>query len=206
MEIVYDFLEGRCDYQVFIKQLYRDKSIFNWLQSLYREEMLEDSTFRCENALWRANGNVKACIDNKKAFCIGVYVRNDIYNFLYYYLTYALPERPIQRIDHYEKLAHLYTNAVPDCFGGPEVDGLISDIIESVPEGLSKTQTVKYVKDRLKELFPWKKRPFWIEMPEWPVSNGKPMEYISKKSDGDLFLYLFRDPETGEERIVKQFA
>lgn len=205
MEIVYDFLEGRCDYQSFKDHLYCNDDVFNWLQSLYCEDMLKDKTFRCANALWRADGNVKVAIKNLECG-IGVYNKNDMYNFIYWFLSYVFPEKCVQKIDFYEKLARLYTDSVPDCFGGPEVDSLISDIIESAPDSLSKTQRVRFVKSKLNEMFPWKKRPFWVEMPEWPTCNGKPMEYISKKVEGDLFLYLFRDSETGEERIIKQFA
>lgn len=205
MEIVYDFLEGRCDYQKFREHLYSNEEIFDWLQSLYFDGMIEDETFWCENALWRSAGNVKDAIKALDTI-ISVYEKNDIYNFLYWFLLYACPNRIIQRIDFYEKRANLYTYSVNDCYGGPEVDGMISDIIESVPENLSKTKKIKFVKDKLKDLFPGKKRPFWIETPDWLVNNGKPMEYISKKSTGDLFMYLFRDPKTGEERIVKQYA
>ena len=206
MEIVYDFLEGRCDYETFIARLYSNEKIFEWLQSLFHPSMLDDDTFKCENQLWRFEGKIKDCIDDYKNYHINVYVQNDIYMFMYYYLLYALPERRIEKIDFYTKRAHLYTDAVSDCFGGPEVDGMISEILESVPENLCQTKKIKYVKDKLKELFPWKKRPCWIEMPEWPVCHGKPMEYISKKAEGDLYLYLFRDSHTGEERIIKQFA
>ena len=206
MEIVYDFLEGRCNYETFVKHLQSNDEIFNWLQSLYFEEMLYDKSFKCENSLWRSNGSVKTCIGDFKKFHISIYVENDIYNFIYHYLTYALPERTIKKIDYYEKRAHLYTDAVNDCFGGIEVDGLISAIIDSVPKNFSKKEKIKYVKVKLNALFPGNKRPFWIEFPEWPTFNGKPMVYIERKRNGDLFQYVFEDADSGKQRIVEQFA
>lgn len=97
MELVYDFLEGKCDYHSFVKQLRTNDDIFDWLQSLYKEEMLKDKAFRCENALWRANGNVKDAINNLHCG-ISVYDKNDIYNFLYWFLSYAFPQKTINRI------------------------------------------------------------------------------------------------------------
>lgn len=204
MEIVYDFLEGRVTYQTFIDKLYSDESIFNWLQSFVTDEMLMDQSFRCQNSLERNNGSVKDAIGQNLG--MGTCTMNAIYQFLYYFLAYALPDKKINRIDYYSKLSLLYLDVVGECYGGPEVEDLINDIIINLPEELSKTKKIKLAKEKMRELFPGKKRPFWIEGPEWPVNNGKPMIYISRKVDGDLFQYIFEDPETGERRIVEQYA
>ena len=73
------------------------------------------------------------------------------------------------------------------------------------PEDLSTTKKVALIKSRIKELFPGK-RPYWIQSAEWPVYNGKPMLYIERKHDGDLYQYIFEDFETGQRRVVEQFA
>ena len=204
MNIVYDFLEGRTSYQTFIDQLYADDAIFDWFQSMVSDDMLKDQSFRCSNSLDREGGSFKACITGRLG--MGVCTMVDIYDFIYHFLERALPDRKITWIDYYRKLADVYLDAVGECYGGPEVEDMINDIIMGLPEELSKTKKVKLAREKMRELFPGKKRPFWIEGPEWPVCNGKPMMYISKKVDGDLFQYVFEDPETGERRIVEQFA
>lgn len=203
MDIVFDFLEGRVSYQEFIDQLYSDDTIFDWFQSMVTEDMLTDSSFWCKNSLDRNNGVFKPCIDSRLGW--GVITMVDIYDFIYHFLLRTLPDRKIVPTDYYSKLADVHLAAVGECYGGPEVEDMINDIIMGLPEDLSKTKKVKLAKEKLRELFPGK-RPFWIEGPEWPVCNGKPMVYVSKKVTGDLFQYKFEDPETGEQRIVEQFA
>ena len=204
MEIVFDFLEGRVTYQTFIDRLYSDESIFNWLQSFVTDEMLKDRSFWCSTSLKWNNSSFKACVSER--LNQGVISMSDIYTFIYHFLAYTLPDREINKIKYYDDLSDIYLSAVGECYGGPEVEYLINDIIMSLPEELSKTKRVKLAKEKMRELFPGKKRPFWIEGPEWPVNNGKPMTYISRKVDGDLFQYIFEDPETGERRVVEQFA
>jgi len=58
-----------------------------------------------------------------------------------------------------------------------------------------------WLKEKIKTDFRYlKKQPKWLQSPEWPVENGKPMVFlgqidISELSHDDAQAYLFFDEE-----------
>lgn len=107
-------------------------------------------------------------------------------------------------------------DACPEYIGGEEVDDLLMDLLESLPDNLSKTKKVRLYKEQLRSLFNIEsnKYPRWIQEAEWPVGeDGVPMRFISQKRKKgkayETMLYtefLFEDVKTGEQRIVEQFT
>lgn len=107
-------------------------------------------------------------------------------------------------------------DACPEYIGGEEVDDLLMDLLETLPDNLSKTKKVKLYKEQLKSLFHIEsnKYPRWIQEAEWPIGeDGIPMKFISQKRkkgksyDTMLFTeFLFEDVKTGKQRIVEQFT
>jgi len=107
-------------------------------------------------------------------------------------------------------------DACPEYIGGEEVDDLLMDLLETLPDNLSKTKKVKLYKEQLKSLFHIEsnKYPHWIQEAEWPIGeDGIPMKFISQKRkkgksyDTMLFTeFLFEDVKTGKKRIVEQFT
>lgn len=106
--------------------------------------------------------------------------------------------------------------ACPEYIGGEEVDDLLMDLLETLPDNLSKTKKVKLYKEQLRSLFHIEsnKYPRWIQEAEWPIGeDGIPMKFISQKRkkgksyDTMLFTeFLFEDVKTGKKRIVEQFT
>ena len=47
--------------------------------------------------------------------------------------------------------------------------------------------------------------PIWIHGPLWPMGEKSPMKYISTKKAADRKIFLFRDVDTQEERLVEEF-
>lgn len=86
--------------------------------------------------------------------------------------------------------------------------GIFDKIIEEVPKDLSKAKRIAYGKNRLKELFKYDKTyPRWVQAPEWPIVNGKPLVFSHQskgKKDDERVYYYFYDPDTKEETIVMQ--
>ena len=203
MKIVFNFISGAVSYFEFKANLLKNDDIFNWLQSLLNDNMLNDVDFYCYRALRRYKHSLKECIMMDLSDRIGNMLNT--YSFIYEYLHYAFPDKEIITTNYYDKLDNIYIKSVPDCYGGPEVDEMLSKIVMEAPEDLSTTKKVALIKSRIKELFPGK-RPYWIQSAEWPVYNGKPMLYIERKHDGDLYQYIFEDFETGQRRVVEQFA
>ncbi len=86
--------------------------------------------------------------------------------------------------------------------------GIFDKIIEEVPKDISKTKKIAYGKAKLKELFKYDKTyPRWIQAPEWPIINGKPLVFShqsKEKKDDERVYYYFYDPDTKEETVVMQ--
>ena len=96
----------------------------------------------------------------------------------------------------------------PYYINGEKAEILMRDIIESVPETMPKTKRIKEIKAKIKEAFHVedKKYPRWAQDTDWPFSKtGKPLKYVSRKTDGDLVQHTFVDVDTGEETIVEEF-
>ena len=86
--------------------------------------------------------------------------------------------------------------------------GIFDKIIAECPKDLSKTKRIAWGKARIKELFKYDKTyPRWIQDPEWPIINGKPLVFSHQKKagkDDERVYYYFYDPDTKEETIITQ--
>lgn len=86
--------------------------------------------------------------------------------------------------------------------------GIYDKILEEVPKDISKTKQIAWGKARIKELFRYEKTyPRWVQSPEWPIVNGKPLVFShqsKEKKDDERVYYNFYDPETKEETVVMQ--
>ena len=78
---------------------------------------------------------------------------------------------------------------------------------------LSDAKKSKLIKERLKEYFIYlDKPPKWIQGPDWPIRDGKPLIFIGQLpvDAPELFhdrgaAYLFYDPGKGDFETVAQF-
>ena len=100
----------------------------------------------------------------------------------------------------------LRLQAVDDCYGGPEVDSVVEEIIDEALMIQGESNQKKYIRNRIKEVFHVKKhsRMAWVREANWPMGKGSPMQYVSTKHKGDEDFYLFKDADTGEKRIITQ--
>lgn len=89
-------------------------------------------------------------------------------------------------------------------------DSLVSSIVDSIPNDLSRNQRVLIGKKKIKELFKYTKTyPRWLQNPEWPIINGKPLVFSHQerlRSDDLRTRYYFFDPDTKEEKVIEQFT
>lgn len=93
-----------------------------------------------------------------------------------------------------------------DCFDGEEVTGIIESIAHKYLDMTPKTKRNKEAKEEIKKVFHVdKKRPHWIQAPEWPMGKCTPMIYIDRKKDGEEVDCYFKDADTGEIRIIRQY-
>ena len=113
----------------------------------------------------------------------------------------------LQYTAQYHDAYDLYLDAAGEYYGGPEVDGLIDEVIRSCLGIRLKGQRIKAAKQRLMDLFHTedRKRPYWIQGAEWPMGTNTPMKYIRTKKADESRIYLFQDVDTKEFREIVQY-
>ena len=81
------------------------------------------------------------------------------------------------------------------------------DLIDDLPNGISKTKKIQMLKNIITAKFTYEKKPpKWVQAPEWPFNeNRNPLHFMSQTTYGELVEYLFLDPITKQEVIVKQY-
>lgn len=130
-------------------------------------------------------------------------VHRSIMFFLQYY---KIPVNPTQK---YQNEAQYLVDIQPS-YTDIEDEDFLNAIIASAPGGLTKSEKKKWLKEKIKSLFKYDKRPpRWIQGPEWPITNGKPLVFKgqTKEIPGEIeeIWYTFYDPETKEETVISQF-
>ncbi len=88
-------------------------------------------------------------------------------------------------------------------------DSILQPIIDSIPKDLPKTKRIAMGKEKIKALFKYDKTyPRWVQSPEWPIVNGKPLVFShqQKAKGGDIrTYYYFYDEDTEKETVIVQF-
>lgn len=142
----------------------------------------------------------------------------NLQGWLYRLMGLLFPDETLIRDKTLSEKHSFMLDACPEYIGGVEVEdaGIIEDILDSVPETLSKSKRIKEVRSRIKEAFHISGiiYPRWVQEAEWPVSaSGKPLRFVKQKRkkgkeyENMLYtLFYFEDVDTGEERVVEQFT
>lgn len=108
-----------------------------------------------------------------------------------------------KHVDSYD----LYLNVIKDCFDGPEVRGLVEQIIRDAITIQTKKGRLDAAKKEIQLMFHTtdSKKPRWIQGPQWPMGIKTPMRFLSQKRKGEFVQYLFLDIDTNQTRIIEQF-
>ena len=122
----------------------------------------------------------------------------------------ALPD--LETTDFYRNRFHreysFRLDVCPEYYEGCEVESAISEkLLEIFYSGGTMAARKQAARAWLREYFhiEGKHRPYWAQGGQWPMGKNSPMQYISRKRDGELVQLLFRDVDTSEERTVEQF-
>jgi len=84
----------------------------------------------------------------------------------------------------------------------------LTNILNSAPKELSKTEKLQYCKEKIKEIFKCdSKSPEWVQNPEWPIVDGKPLVFNHQEVDIDsgYTYFYFYDEETKAETVIEQY-
>lgn len=189
-----DFAEGRMSFENFKN---------NYEKSSYYKDILEDRG-PAEKFYCFAGGTVNAHLrlfdwETRAGKSV---VHKDIVRYLEYYGFKINPTKK------YEE-AYLFLLDIQPSYVHIRDESFLEKLIESAPKGVSQAKLKKWLKDKIKELFQYEdKKPRWIQDPEWPIVNGKPLvfRYQSRQVKNDERVnYYFYDPETMEETVITQF-
>lgn len=84
-------------------------------------------------------------------------------------------------------------------------------LLSQIDPNLSKQKMKSWLKEKIKKWYPHMKIPKWIQSPNWPFSNGKPMMFMGQVNldNSTCFhdttsLYVFFCIDTGEYKVIKQ--
>ncbi len=109
--------------------------------------------------------------------------------------------------NQYEEAFSLYLDVIKDCCDGPEVQHIVEQIVYAALPLKTKKARIQQARQAIEEEFHIKdkKRPHWIQGPEWPMGSKSPMMFVSQKRHGEEVQFHFKDMDTNEERTVVQY-
>ena len=189
-----DFVEGRMDFDTFWYNYQNNKNYYRLLDDKNPGEearMLYRMTVN--QCIAQANPNTISgkCIIHK---CVRAYLR-------YYKVPFNSTEEYQKKLDYLYQIQPNYIEIDDEDF--------LNKIIEKAPKELKKGEKKKWIKNYIKEMFKYDvKPPRWIQFPEWPIINGKPLVFKSQtkeRKDDERVYYTFYDPDTLEEKVIIQF-
>ena len=198
---ILDYAEGRLSHEEFKAELYLHPELWEELQSLMPLDN-KDPACRFRTLF----PNMKLLETNQyrvKQTLLAFDYRGSLAHALVSALVqYHDPSAEIRKPPEESGLSFLEKNNL-DFIGGPEADRYVRALLLSHADS-----TAAEKKRAIREAFHIqpRKRPGWVQDPEWPFRNGKPLRFLSQRHSGELYEYVFEDPETGELVTVTQLA
>ena len=189
-----DFVEGTMDFETFWHNYQNNKDYYNLLDDKkpgMKYPKLKNQTINQNISIFSPNTSY-----GKAQIC------HDIFLFLQFYGISA------EETQVYVK-SFKFLMSIQPSYILVEDEYFLNKIITQAPEGLKKSEKNKWIKNRIKEMFKYDvKPPRWIQDPEWPIINGKPLVFKSQtrqRIEDERVFYTFYDPDTLEETIITQF-
>ncbi len=189
-----DFVEGRMSFKEFQQNYETNKDYF----------MLLEDTKPNDDYQYQIDKTINQCLKYYKwSTALG---QNVVHAYIVRYLEYY--DFKIQPTKKYQDKVNFMSQIQPSyvCI---EDEAFLNKIIEEAPKDISKTMQKKWLKNRIKSIFRYdNKPPKWIQDPEWPIIDGKPLVFKSQtkeKIDDERVYYTFYNPETKEEKVIIQF-
>ena len=211
MNYIESFLTGVLDAKSFINELNCNKELQNQIRDLIS---IDDASNR-NSMLWkRISFDALKSHDFDSMCLLNAICKYDnsisdnlnLHSTLREIYCYYNPE--VICTHQYDKAFDIYLEAIQDCFDGPEVERVVERIIQdALTSSNAKTKQRVAAKFMVKEAFHIldRKRPRWIQGPEWPMGKESPMMFIEQKRLSEEVHYLFKDVTTDEMRTIIQW-
>ncbi len=146
-------------------------------------------------------------------FCRGISYgsiphRANVFGFFSRFLSKRFPDIRIREDYSIKNKLELYISSCPSYIDGPEVwnSKIIDHIIDECSDSDAMKTKKEYVRKRIIDVFHIEKgkHPRWLQNPNWPFNDGKPMQYIKTQviRKGEWLQHVFEDPVSGKQRII----
>ena len=211
MERIEKFLSGKMDVTDFMTELRSCEQLNASVQNLIPTDAIADS----DHPFWdrrRILRNTLQCYDfavRSMLFSLYGYGeteedRLDIFNAIRALYVWHHPN--FRFTQKYEDEAFFYLDLEQDCFGGPEVIGIVKRIAQEYQGIVPKSKRKKEAKAEVYKLFHVvdRKLPRWIQGPMWPMGVNSPMQFVSQKRQGSVTMYTFIDADTDAIKVIEQ--
>ena len=211
MKIIKDLLLGNCDPTTFMHTYMCSDELHEFIQGLIPNAAISDAN----HEYW------KKCILRSGLECFDFDVREmlyshcgfgerdedqrEIFNTIRALYLWKNPKQKYTKI--YDDKLNFLIELENDCFGGPEVSHLVKTIANGLWNIKPKSARKKKAKAQIEGVFhvQGKNKPYWIHGPQWPMGKFSPMVFMSQKNVGNSICYTFKDVDTGEIRVIKQY-
>ena len=209
MSMIEDFLVGEIDIPTFLHAVEESPAVQEELNSLIPAEAKGHPA----HEMWRriSYDTFHACgydvLSVMERYCrFDGSIGDNLNIFGTVHRLYLFLHPDFRATDRYRKAHGIYLSAVQDCFDGPEVHGLVEQIVEAALEKGSQTAQLQEAKRLIRLQFhvEGRQRPYWIQGPEWPMGTDSPMRYLGRKKQEESVVYCFQDAATGMQRNVVQ--
>ncbi len=184
--------------------------LWQWLQSLLTEDMVNDTKHefwsKCHSRLALESNGFRVR-ETATAFgfddLLGKMRMHDIISSL---METQFPEIVRKNPPNYSKYDLLLSIGL-DCIGGKDADVIVNEILDSIPTDVALSIRRREAKLALKKKFMIdRKKPSWVQEPEWPVVNGHPLRFVGQRHDGELFLYEFINDSDKTITTIEQLS
>ncbi len=189
VQIIKDFIEERTTFEEFEKICKFDDDFRNFIKGQENHFIM--------------NCNFLHLIDNSNwSSTLG---KHKIYGSFRWVLPFYCQN--FNKTDKYANEADKIYDLLPSWLSDDASDYVDVHFLENMPERMTQAQKKAWLKERIKETFKYEKRPpNWAQGGEWPrMPDGRFMTFRSQKSDGDLEIYTFVNPDTGEEVKIEEY-
>ncbi|MGN0807252.1 MAG: hypothetical protein ACI4MN_02265 [Candidatus Coproplasma sp.] len=94
---------------------------------------------------------------------------------------------------------------LPEWVGVGDIS-FLQNLMATAPKQMSKAQLTVWGKSKIKELFKYDtKKPDWIQQPEWPIIDGRPLIFSHQETDEEGFeKYYFYDELSKQQVVIMQ--
>lgn len=214
-QFIIDYIEGQIESKQFLKELYENPKIMEWLQSIVpkgetmyiNEGFDSDGNLKIKSIPYNVQYSIRDIWTSPGSSLLGRELNT--FSEIARLICKAFPNLILHEDTTLEDKFNFLLEACPEYLDSVAIEN--SEIFESLmgqlPESMPKTKRIKEFRNRLKEMFyvEGNKYPRWIQESEWPLSKtGKPTKFLRQKSKGEVSCYYFLDVDTNEEIEVMQ--